>query len=103
MHDTNSKKYFKTFYRYQSHGCIRLEKFVEAARFLIRDDTLKLPYDTLMTYFATPTQRQINMKKPFQMYVKYFTARADDSTGLHLYIDIYRRDEKMMKMVYKGK
>ena len=103
MHDTNSKKYFKTFYRYQSHGCIRLEKFVEAARFLIRDDTLKLPYDTLMTYFATPTQRQINMKKPFQMYVKYYTARADDSTGLHMYIDIYRRDEKMMKMVYKGK
>lgn len=103
MHDTNSKKYFKTFYRYQSHGCIRLEKFVEAAKFLIRDDTLKLPYDTLMNYFATPTQRQINMKKPFPMYVKYYTMRADDSTGLHMYIDIYRRDEKMMEMVYKGK
>lgn len=102
MHDTNSKKYFKTFYRYQSHGCIRLEKFVEAARFLIRDDTLKLPYDTLMNYFATPIQRQINMKKPFQMYVKYYTVRADDSTGLHMYIDVYRRDEKMMRMVYKG-
>ena len=103
MHDTNSRKYFKTFYRYQSHGCIRLEKFVEAARFLIRDDTLKLPYDTLMNYFATPIQRQISMKKPFAMYVKYFTTRADDSTGLHMYIDIYRRDEKMMKMVYRGK
>jgi murein L,D-transpeptidase YcbB/YkuD len=101
MHDTNSKKYFKTFYRYQSHGCIRLEKFVEAAKFLIRDDTLKLPYDTLMNYFVTPTQRQISMKKPFQMYVKYYTMRADDSTGLHMYIDIYRRDEKMMKMLYK--
>lgn len=103
MHDTNSRRYFKTFYRYQSHGCIRLEKFVEAARFLIRDDTLRLPYDTLMNYFATPVQRQIDMKKPFHMYVKYFTVRADDSTGLHMYIDIYRRDEKMMKMVYKGK
>jgi len=103
MHDTNSRKYFKTFYRYQSHGCIRLEKFVEAARFLIRDDTLRLPYDTLMNYFATPIQRQIDMRKPFQMYVKYYTVRADDSTGLHMYIDIYRRDEKMMKMVYKGK
>ncbi len=103
MHDTNSKRYFKTFYRYQSHGCIRLEKFVEAARFLIRDDTLKLPYDTLMNYFATPVQRQIDMKKPFQMYVKYYTVRADDSTGLHMYIDIYRRDEKMSRMAYKGK
>jgi L,D-transpeptidase YcbB len=103
MHDTNSKRYFKTFYRYQSHGCIRLEKFVEAAKFLIRDDTLKLPYDTLISYFNTPIQRQIDMKKPFPIYVKYYTVRADDSTGLHMYIDIYRRDEKMMKMVYKGK
>lgn len=101
MHDTNSKRYFKTFYRYQSHGCIRLEKFVEAAKFLIRDDTLKLPYDTLMSYFSTPIQRQIDMKKPFPIYVKYYTVRADDSTGLHMYIDIYRRDEKMMGMLYK--
>ena len=102
MHDTNSKKYFKTFYRWQSHGCIRLEKFIETAKFLIRDDTLKLPYDTLMNYFATPVQRQINLKKPVPIFVKYFSSIAD-STGLHLYIDIYRRDEKMMKMVYKGK
>lgn len=101
MHDTNSKKYFKTFYRYQSHGCIRLEKFVETAKFLIRDDTLKLPYDTLMDYFLTPTQRQISIKKPVPIFVKYYTVRADDSTGLHMYIDIYRRDEKMMKMLYK--
>jgi murein L,D-transpeptidase YcbB/YkuD len=101
MHDTNSKRYFKTFYRYQSHGCIRLERFVDAAKFLIRDDTLKLPYDTLMNYFATPIQRQIDMKKQFPIYVKYYTVRADDSTGLHMYIDIYRRDEKMMKLLYK--
>ncbi|MGZ3884707.1 MAG: L,D-transpeptidase family protein [Bacteroidia bacterium] len=103
MHDTNSKRYFKTFYRWQSHGCIRLEKFVETAKFLIRDDTLRTPYDTLMTWFDTPVQRQINVRKPVPIYVKYYTARADDSTGLHLYIDIYRKDEKMMKLVYKGK
>lgn len=103
MHDTNSKKYFKTFYRYQSHGCIRLEKYVEAAKFLIREDTLKLPYDTLIEYFLTPVQRQISIKKPVPIFVKYYSMRADDSTGLHMYIDIYRRDEKMMKMVYKGR
>ncbi|MBL7917217.1 MAG: L,D-transpeptidase family protein, partial [Bacteroidia bacterium] len=50
LHDTNSKRYFKTFYRYQSHGCIRLDKYYEMARFLIRDDTLNIPYDTLDTW-----------------------------------------------------
>ena len=103
MHDTNSKKYFKTFYRYQRHGCIRLEEFIKTAKFLIRDDTLRIPYDTLMDYFLTTTQRQISIRKPVPIYIKYYTVRADDSTGLHMYIDIYKRDEKMMQLLYKGK
>lgn len=102
MHDTNSKKYFKTFYRWQSHGCIRLEHYYEAARFIIRDDTLKIPYDTLDVWLATQEQRKINLRKQIPIYVKYFTAIAD-STGLHRYLDIYRKDEQMMKMLYKSK
>ncbi|MFL5752461.1 MAG: murein L,D-transpeptidase [Bacteroidia bacterium] len=102
LHDTNSKRYFKTFYRFQSHGCMRLDKYWETAKFLIRDDTLKLPYDTLALYFATPEQRQIPMKKSFPIFVRYYTELAD-STGLHHYIDIYRKDEKLMKLVYKEK
>ncbi len=100
LHDTNSKKYFKTFYRFQSHGCMRLEKYMEVARFLIRDDTLKLPYDTLDAYFATPEQRKILIKGKFPIYVKYYTSLAD-SLGLHNYIDIYRKDEQYLKLLYK--
>ncbi len=100
LHDTNSKKYFKTFYRFQSHGCVRLDKYVDVARFLIRPDTLKLPYDTLTKYFETPEQRQISLRKPAPIYIKYYSAVAD-STGLHIYNDIYRKDEKMIEMLYK--
>lgn len=101
LHDTNSKRYFKTFYRYQSHGCMRLEKFVELSRFLIREDTLKIPYDTLNAYFARPVQQQINLRKPLQLYVRYYTAYVDDDKKLQKFIDIYRKNETMMKMVYK--
>ena len=101
MHDTNSKKYFKTFYRWQSHGCIRLEQYYEAARFIIRDDTLKIPYDTLDAWLGKQEQQKINLRKQIPIYVKYFTAIAD-SLGLHRYIDIYRKDEQMMKMLYKN-
>ncbi len=100
MHDTNSKKYFKTFYRWQSHGCIRLQKYYEAARFIIREDTLKIPYDTLDAWLATPLQQKINLRKQIPIYVRYFSTIAD-STGLHRYIDIYRKDEQMMKTLYK--
>jgi murein L,D-transpeptidase YcbB/YkuD len=102
LHDTNSKRYFKTFYRYQSHGCMRLEKYWETAKFLMREDTTDTPYDTLARYFATPEQRQINIKKTIPIFVRYYTTIAD-STGLHHYIDIYRRDEKMADLLYKRK
>lgn len=116
LHDTNSKRYFKTFYRYQSHGCMRLEKFVELARFLIRDDTLKLPYDTLNAYFARPEQKQINLRKPLPIFVRYYTANveiAKDKKGrpkknpqnedkkFNVFIDIYKKDEQMIKLIYK--
>ncbi len=100
LHDTNSKKYFKTFYRFQSHGCMRIEKYLELAKFLIREDTLKLPYDTLTRYFNTPEQRKINLRKPPPIYIRYYTCMAD-SSGLHFYIDIYKRDELMSNFLYK--
>lgn len=100
LHDTNSKRYFKTFYRFQSHGCIRLEKFVETANFLIRDDSLKYRPDSLLKYFAEPVQRKINIKKPVPIYIRYYTCEAD-SLGLHFNLDIYRKDEKMMELIYR--
>jgi L,D-transpeptidase YcbB len=103
LHDTNSKRYFRTSARSQSHGCIRLEKYMEVARFLIRDDTLTLPYDTLLNWMATPVQHKIDMKKKFTIYTKYYTAVADTTGNLKVYLDIYRKDEKMMKMVYREK
>jgi murein L,D-transpeptidase YcbB/YkuD len=100
LHDTNSKRYFKTSNRSQSHGCIRLEKFEEFADFLIRDDSLHYTPDSLKVYFARKQQHILKLKKPLPIYVRYYTAQAD-STGLKLYIDIYRKDEDMMKLIYK--
>jgi murein L,D-transpeptidase YcbB/YkuD len=103
MHDTNSKRYFKTFYRYQSHGCIRLEKYMDMARFLIRDDTLKIPYDTLNAYFVREKQEKINLRKPLPIYVKYYSVGVDSVENLKLHLDIYKKDYQMMKLVYGNK
>jgi hypothetical protein len=99
LHDTNSKRYFKTSSRAQSHGCIRLEHFTEFADFLVRDDSVHYTHDSLQVYFAKQEQRKIKLKKPLPIYTRYYTAQAD-STGLKLYIDVYRKDEEMMKLIY---
>mgnify|MGYP000880017154 CR=1 FL=1 len=101
LHDTNSKRYFKTSSRAQSHGCIRLENFVDFADFLIRDDSLHYTHDSLQVYFAKQEQKKIRLKKALPIYTRYYTAHAD-STGLKLYIDVYRKDEEMMNLIYKN-
>jgi murein L,D-transpeptidase YcbB/YkuD len=100
LHDTNSKRYFKTSSRAQSHGCIRLEQFTQLADFLIRDDSLHYTHDSLQQYFSIQQQRKINLKNRLPIYTRYYTAHAD-STGLKLYLDIYRKDEELMKLLYK--
>lgn len=100
LHDTNSKRYFKTSSRAQSHGCIRLEKFTEFADFLIRDDSLHYTHDSLQVYFAKQEQRKLKLIKPLPIYTRYYTAHAD-SNGLKIYLDVYRKDEEMMKLIYK--
>lgn len=102
LHDTNSKRYFKTSSRAQSHGCIRLEQFVEFADFLIRDDSLHYTHDSLQVYFSKQEQRKLKLKKPLPIYTRYYTAHAD-SNGLKLYIDVYRKDEEMMNLIYNKK
>ncbi len=99
LHDTNSKRYFKTSSRAQSHGCIRLEKFTEFANFLVRDDSIHYTPDSLLLYFSKQEQRKITLKKALPIYIRYFTAHAD-SNGLQLYLDVYRKDEAMMNLIY---
>lgn len=102
LHDTNSKRYFKTSSRAQSHGCIRLENFIDFADFLIRDDSVHYNHDSLQVYFAKQEQRKIKLKKALPIYTRYYTAHAD-STGLKLYIDVYRKDEDMMNLINRQK
>ena len=100
LHDTNTKRYFKTSNRSQSHGCIRLENFIDFADFLIRDDSVHYTHDSLQLYFSKHEQRKIRLKKPLPIYTRYYTAHAD-STGLKLYIDVYKKDEELMQLLYK--
>jgi murein L,D-transpeptidase YcbB/YkuD len=102
LHDTNSKRYFKTSSRSQSHGCIRLENFIDFADFLIRDDSVHYTHDSLQVYFDKQEQKKIKLRKALPIFTRYYTAHAD-SNGLKLYIDVYRKDEDMMKLIYSKK
>lgn len=100
LHDTNSRKLFKRNVRALSHGCMRLEEFMSFAEFLVRDDSVKIPKDTLHAWFARPEQRIVKLKKPINIYIRYFTAEVLKWDQLMLYPDIYGLDQKMIKALY---
>jgi murein L,D-transpeptidase YcbB/YkuD len=103
LHDTNSKRYFKRDVRALSHGCMRLENYMDLARYLIRLDSVKYPFDSLEADIAKQEQKQVNLKKPIPIFTKYYSAFVDEDEGLMLFMDIYRRDELMERLLYKNK
>jgi murein L,D-transpeptidase YcbB/YkuD len=102
MHDTDNRKLFGREMRAMSHGCVRLEKFIDFAGFLIRDDSLKYPMDSLKSDLLKEQQKYVYMKRPIPIYITYYTAETLANDSLVFFIDIYGRDEKMIKILYKN-
>jgi L,D-transpeptidase YcbB len=100
MHDTNSKRYFRYETRAFSHGCMRLENYMQLAHFLIRDDSVKLPRDTFDMLTRQGNQRKINLRKPLPIHVRYFTCQVDPEGNVELRTDIYLRDKQMINVLY---
>jgi len=99
LHDTNSKRLFGKETRALSHGCMRLEEYMDFANFLIRDDSVHYRADSLLLYLEKRERKQINLRKPINIHVKYFTCQAEH--GRIFYADVYGKDEKMIRLLYK--
>lgn len=97
MHDTDHRSLFGKEMRALSHGCIRLEKFVDFAKYLIREDSVKYPLDSLLHDLTYEKQKYVYLRNPIPIYINYFTAEVNDSGELFFFYDVYGYDEKMKK------
>ena len=97
MHDTDNHRLFGREMRALSHGCCRLEKFMDFTKFLIRDDSVKYPVDSLLSDISKAQQKYVYIKHPIPIYINYFTTEADEYNEIHYFIDVYKRDEKMLR------
>lgn len=101
LHDTNNHKLFGKDMRALSHGCIRLEKYIDFSKYLIRDDSLKYPIDSLLFDLFKEEQKYVYLKRPIPIYINYFTVEIDENQQLFYLIDVYERDKKMLKELYE--
>jgi len=94
LHDTNAKYLFSKQGRSLSHGCVRIEKSVDLAMYLLRDNP---DWDTtrLLEAMDSTVQTKVYLKKKIPIYLTYFTAWVDDNGELNFRDDIYGLDEKL--------
>lgn len=109
LHDTPKKKLFKRDIRAFSHGCMRMERPLDLAEFLLRQDgkfgqvNLKellkgeekeVMEDGEKVEKMVYEYKPIFMDKKIPVHVDYFTVRPDDQGRANFFADIYDKDEK---------
>ena len=91
LHDTPAKSLFERPFRAFSHGCIRLEKPLDLALHLLRDQP-QWTSAAIEGDIAAGTERAIPLTAPQPVYVLYWTAWVGDDGHMEFHRDHYERD-----------
>lgn len=88
FHDTNARQLFdQTTDHWRSHGCVRVEKPVELANFVLGATKFDQGfYDRCLT---NQTPSTFKLPKPFPVFVTYNLADVDEAGKLVYYKDVY--------------
>ncbi len=92
LHDTPKKALFDRPIRAYSHGCMRLDKPLDLAEFVLgrinsmdRSDMDKI--------LEKEKEHYIKLKEAIPIYVEYNAVGADEEGWVHFFADIYRYDQ----------
>jgi murein L,D-transpeptidase YcbB/YkuD len=96
LHDTSDPQLFKKERRGYSHGCIRIEKPMDMAEFVMRGSK-EWPIGKIKAVLKTKETTVAYLPKPISVHILYFTAWGNGDGTVHFLEDIYRRDERLEK------
>ncbi len=97
MHDTPEDQLFAKDVRAFSHGCIRLEKPEEMARWVLG----WTPEQVKNAMENDPDDRRVTLKQKVPVYIVYFTTFIRDGR-LYFGNDLYGRDGRLVAAVKNG-
>ena len=96
LHDTPAKVLFEKSSRAFSHGCIRIEKPVELAEYLFRDDP-SWSHEKIADMIERGKEIKVPLPAPVTIHILYLTAWVDEENVLQFRDDIYGRDTSQEK------
>ena len=97
LHDTPAKAFFERDARALSHGCVRVERPLELARFLTKW-TNGNPAEFEKALAEEETAR-IDLPHAVPVYLAYFTVWMDDAGAPHFLADPYGHDDEMSDLI----
>jgi murein L,D-transpeptidase YcbB/YkuD len=98
LHDTPHDELFSQTKRNFSHGCVRVEKPLQLAEYLLRP--VGWDMNKIQSTIAQGKEKHVRLKQVLPVYLVYFTAWADESGNMHFRDDIYGHDQTLAKQYF---
>lgn len=99
FHDTPSKSLFEREQRAFSHGCIRLQKPVELAKYLLRNQP-EWTDEKIQEAMHKNKETWVTLPEAIPVMITYFTAWVDVENSIHFNKDVYGHDKKLAARLF---
>jgi murein L,D-transpeptidase YcbB/YkuD len=98
LHDTPADSLFARASRSYSHGCVRLERPVDLARYVLRGQP-EWTEDRIEAAMHSGEEQHVKLKNPIPVYLGYWTARVSGDGFVQFRRDIYGIDGRQMALM----
>jgi L,D-transpeptidase YcbB len=97
MHDTNQRNLFSDDYRFDSHGCSRVDNVRDLATWLLQEEMPKWNRAAVDAAIATGAREDIVLPKKVPVAWIYLTAWMTRDQTVQFRNDIYAQDEQLLE------
>ena len=98
LHDTPEQSAFARARRDKSHGCVRVERPFELARFVLAGAPEWTPA-RIRAATARGPEQPVPLSEPLPVFITYLTAWADAGGVTRFYPDVYRHDDAQQALL----
>ncbi len=102
LHSTPAPELFSQARRDFSHGCIRVEKPVELAAWLLQDQSKWTQEAISAAMNSGPNNQQVKLTSPVPVVIVYVTAVVEENGEVYFFDDIYGHDRLLNAKLAKG-
>lgn len=99
LHDTPNKGLFKKTERNFSHGCIRIERPLDLAEYVLRSNP-DWTRQRIREEIGKGKTQTVILEESIPVYVLYFTAWVDDDGTIEFRDDVYGRDRALEEALF---